>query len=117
MRDIATVAAVVLTEPVHAGRTCTISGPAAITHAEIAAVLSAALGRQIRFVAAPPEVFAERLRGVLLPRQVGGLLEDYAHYRRGEAAAVYPAVAEVTGRQPRDVGRFARDCADSFVRG
>jgi uncharacterized protein YbjT (DUF2867 family) len=117
VRDIAAVAAVALTRPGHAGRTYTITGPAAITHAEIAAALSAALGRQITFVDAPPEVFAESLRGVLPPWQVDGLLEDYAHYARGEAAAVHPTVVEVTGQQPRDIGQFARDYADAFARG
>jgi uncharacterized protein YbjT (DUF2867 family) len=117
VRDIAAVAAVALTEPGHAGRTYSITGPAAITHEEIAAALSTALGRGISFVDAPPEVFAERLRGVLPPWQVGGLLEDYAHYSRGEGAAVYPTVAEVTGQQPRDVGQFARDYADAFKAG
>jgi uncharacterized protein YbjT (DUF2867 family) len=117
VRDVAAVAAVALTEPGHAGRTYTITGPAAITHAEIAAAFSAAIGREITFVDAPPEVFAESLRGVLPLWRVGGLLEDYAHYARGEAAAVYPTVAEVTGQQPRDIGQFARDYADAFKRG
>jgi hypothetical protein len=81
---------------------------------EIAAALGTALGREVTFVDAPPEVLAERLRGVLPPWQVGGLLEDYAHYSRGEAAVVYPTVAEVTGHQPRDIGQFARDYADAF---
>jgi uncharacterized protein YbjT (DUF2867 family) len=117
VRDIAAVAAVALTEPGHAGRTYTITGPAAITHGEIAATLTVALGRDITFVDAPAEVFAEQLRGVLPPWQVDGLLEDYAHYARGEAAAVYPTVAEVTGQQPRDIGQFARDYADAFIRG
>jgi hypothetical protein len=45
---------------------------------------------------------------------VDGLLEDYAHYRRGAAAAVSPAVAEVTGGPPRDITQFARDCATAF---
>jgi uncharacterized protein YbjT (DUF2867 family) len=116
VRDIAAVAAVALTEPGHAGRIYTITGPAAITHAEIAEAISTALGRQITFIDAPAEVFAERLREVLPPWQVGGLLEDYAHYARGEAAAVYPTVAEVTGQQPRDVGQFARDYAHAFNR-
>lgn len=117
VRDIAAVAAVALTEPGHAGRTYTVTGPAAITHEEIAAALSTALGREITFVDAPPEVFAERLGGVLPAWQVGGLLEDYVHYARGEAAAIYPTVAEVTGQQPRDVGQFARDYADAFNQG
>jgi uncharacterized protein YbjT (DUF2867 family) len=116
VRDIAAVAALALTEPGHAGRTYTITGPAAITHAEIAAALTAALGREVTFVDAPAEVFAEQLRGVLPPWQVDGLLEDYAHYARGEAAAVHPTVAEVTGQQPRDIGQFARDYADAFNR-
>ena len=46
---------------------------------------------------------------------MAGLLEDYAHYRRGEAAAVSPAVAEVTGRPPRDIQQFARDYAPAFT--
>ena len=47
--------------------------------------------------------------------QPPGLLEDYAHYRRGEAASVSPAVAEVTGRPPRDVSQSARDYASAFA--
>lgn len=117
VRDIAAVAAVALTEPGHAGRTYTITGPAAITHGEIAASLTAALGREVTFVDAPADLFAEQLRGVLPPWQVDGLLEDYAHYARGEAAAVYPTVSEVTGQQPRAIGQFARDFANAFNRG
>jgi uncharacterized protein YbjT (DUF2867 family) len=117
VRDIAAVAAVALTEPGHEGKTYTITGPAAVTHAEIAAALSRATGRQITFVEAPPEDFAEGLREVLPPWQIGGLLEDYAHYARGEAAAVYPTVAEVAGQQPRDLDQFARDYAGAFTRG
>ena len=48
------------------------------------------------------------------PWQLEGLLEDYAHYRRGEAAAVSPAVAEVTGKPARDVRQFAQDYAGAF---
>ena len=43
-----------------------------------------------------------------------GLLEDYAHYRRGEAAEISSAVAEVTGIPPRDVSQFAHDYAPAF---
>jgi hypothetical protein len=47
---------------------------------------------------------------------VQGLLEDYAHYRRGEAASVSPAIAEITGRPPTNIGQFARDYAPAFAR-
>jgi uncharacterized protein YbjT (DUF2867 family) len=114
VRDIAAVAAVTLTEAGHEGATYTLTGPAAITHQDIAAALTSALGRDIAFVDVTPEAFAASLSGILPPWQVDGLLEDYAHYRRGEAAEVATTVAEVTGRPPGDVGRFARDYARAF---
>lgn len=116
VRDIAAVAATALTEPGHQGRTYTITGPAAITHGEIAAALSKACGREITFVDAPPEAFAQSLREVLPPWQVDGLLEDYAHYARGEAEIVHSTVADITGHRPRDIDQFARDYAGAFVR-
>lgn len=116
VRDIAAVAAAALTEPGHQGQTYPITGPAAITHREIAAALSRALGREITFVDAPAEVFANNLREVLPAWQADGLLDDYAHYARGEAETVYSTVAEVTGRQPRDIDQFARDYAGALVR-
>lgn len=115
VRDIAAVASVALTEAGHEGATYTLTGPEAITHAQIAAALTAALGRDIAFIDVPPEAFADGLRGILPPWQVEGLLEDYAHYRRGEAAFVSPAVAEITGSSPRDVSQFARDYARAFA--
>ena len=114
VRDIADVAAVTLTEAGHEGATYTLTGPASITHTQIAAALTAALGRDVTFTDVPPEAFAGSLRGILPPWQVEGLLEDYAHYRRGEAASVSSAVAEITGRPPRDIQQFARDYAPAF---
>lgn len=114
VRDIAEVAAVTLTDHGHDRATYTLTGPAAITHAEMADALSAALGRAITFHDAPPEAFAAALQGILPPWQVDGLLEDYAHYRRGEATPVSTAVTDVTGIPPRDISQFARDYADRF---
>ena len=83
--------------------------------ASIAAALTSALGRDITFVDVPSDAFAESLQGILPPWQIQGLLEDYAHYRRGEAASVSPAVAGITGRPPTDVMLFARDYAQAFA--
>src|SRR5690348_10657664 len=92
-----------------------LTGPAPITHADIAAALTSALGRGIAFVDVPADAFAESLRGILPDWQIQGLLEDYAHYRRGEAASVSPAVAEITGRPATDVMQFAHDYAYAFA--
>ena len=115
VRDIAAVAAVALTESGHEGATYTLTGPEAITHSQIAAALTAALGRTVRFVDVPPGAFADSLRELLPPWQVDGLLEDYAHYRRGEAAGVSPVIAEVTGMAPRSIEQFARDYVTVFA--
>ena len=115
VRDIAAVAAVALTQAGHEAATYTLTGPEGITHSQIAEALTAALGRTVNFIDVPPEAFADSIRAVLPPWQVDGLLEDYAHYRRGEAAAVSPAVAEITGQAPRSIGQFARDYAGAFA--
>jgi uncharacterized protein YbjT (DUF2867 family) len=116
VRDIAMVAAVALTEPGHVGKTYTITGPAAITHPEIAHAIAEAIGRQVTFINVPPTDFSGALRNLGVPTwQVDGLIEDYAHYSRGEAAEVHTTVREVTGSEPRDVTAFARDYASMFM--
>jgi uncharacterized protein YbjT (DUF2867 family) len=116
VRDIAAVAAAALTAPGHLGRTYTLTGPAAVSHAEIAAALSHALGRPITFREGDPDAFAAALAAFGMPRwQIDGLLEDYAHYRRGEAATLTTDVLDVTGRAPRDIAAFAREYASAFA--
>jgi uncharacterized protein YbjT (DUF2867 family) len=115
VRDIAAVAAVVLTEPGHLGQTYTITGPAAITHAQIADAVGKAIAQDVAFVDVPPDAFATALRSTGMPAwQVEGLVEDYAHYARGEAAAVHSTVEDLTGVKPRDIVAFARDYAGAF---
>jgi hypothetical protein len=46
---------------------------------------------------------------------VDGLVEDYAHYRRGEAAEVSPVVEEIAGTAPHTIDQFARDYAAAFA--
>ena len=114
VRDIAAVAAAALTEPGHVGQSYTITGPAAVTHAEIADAIGRAIGRPVEFVDVPPDVFASALSGLMPEWQIDGLVEDYAHYARGEAADVHPTVRDVGGREPRDLAEFAQDYAREF---
>ncbi|MCW4457165.1 SDR family oxidoreductase [Microbacterium sp. MPKO10] len=113
-RDIAEVAAAVLTESGHAGATYTLTGPRAVTHAEIAAALSQATGLGISFAPVSAEQFAAALGSFLPSWQVDGLLEDYAHYDRGEAAEVYSTVSDLLGRPARSIEQFAHDHATAI---
>ena len=115
VRDIAAAAAAALTGSGHEGRTYTLTGPEALTHAEMAAALSGAVGRSIAFVDVSPAAMRDALLGAGMPLwQADGLIEDYAHYGRGEAAAVTSGVQDATGNPPRPFSAFARDHAPAF---
>ncbi len=116
-RDIAAVAATALTEDGHEGRTYDVTGPAALTHAEIAAAFGDAAGHEVLFQSVPAETFVATLKQTGMPVwQAEGLAEDYAHYERGEAAGVSADVERVTARTARSVRGFAADYADAFQR-
>ena len=46
--------------------------------------------------------------------QADGLIEDHAHYSRGEAAEVALGVQEATGNPPRSLADFAGRYAEVF---
>ncbi|MET0303475.1 MAG: SDR family oxidoreductase [Microbacteriaceae bacterium] len=109
VRDIGEAAAVTLTEPGHAGRTYDLTGPESLTHADMADAFAEALGTPVQFVDTEPSAFAAALEGVLPPWQVAGTIEDYAHYRAGEAAAVSDDIPKLTGHPGRTFRDFARE--------
>ena len=116
VRDIAAVAAAALTEAGHAGQTYTLTGPAALTHTAMADMLSTALDRPVTFVDITPEQMRATLEQIGFPAwQADGLIEDYAHYSRNEAAAVTTGVQDATGQAARSFPDFARDYADAFL--
>ncbi|GAB4005737.1 SDR family oxidoreductase [Glycomyces albus] len=115
VRDIADAAASALTGTGHEGRTYTLTGPAAVTHAEIARAISAATGRDVVFREASVEQFTAALEGMIPAWQLAGLVEDYAHYARGEAAEVHSSIPDLTGRPARGIDEFADDHAAAFA--
>ena len=67
VRDIASVAECTLTESGHEGKTYDITGPEALTHAQMVEQLSPALGKPIKYVDVPLEAFREGLLSFGLP--------------------------------------------------
>ena len=107
-RDVAAVAAVVLTQPGHAGAHYDVTGPEALSYADVAAKLSSATGRQITYVAAPDDAVRQALLGAGLNEWFAtALVGLYQDYRRsgtdGYAAQVTNTVERLTGRLPRSL--------------
>ena len=109
-RDIAEVAAAILTDDGHQGQTHVLTGGQAITYSEIAAAFQSELGHDVAYVDVPPEAFGENLRGFGLPdSQVTDILALFEVFKAGYAATVTPDVAQLLGRQPRTIADFVHD--------
>ncbi len=116
IRDIAAVAVAALTGKGHQNKTYPLTGPEALTHQQMADGLAKAMHQSVQFVDVSPEDMLGALLSAGFPDwQAQGLIEDYAHYARGEAATVTSDVATVTGHAPHSFERFAHDYADAFA--
>jgi uncharacterized protein YbjT (DUF2867 family) len=115
VRDIAAVAAQVLTEDGHEDETYELIGPEALSHSEMASLLSSATGMTIKYVDVPLDALRQFLVDLGIPKwQAEGLVEEYAIYRCGGAAQVTDTVFEVTGTAPRSFSEFAWNYSETF---
>jgi uncharacterized protein YbjT (DUF2867 family) len=115
-RDVAAVAAVVLTEPGHAGGHYDVTGPEALSYSDVAAKLTAAMGREISYVAAPDDAVRQGLLGAGLNEWFANALVGlYQDYRRsgtdGYAAQVTDTVERLTGHKARSLDDLLRETA------
>ncbi len=99
--DVAAVAARVLVDSGHSGATYDLTGPAAFTLAEAAAVLTEAWGRKVRY---EPETLDEAYRSrecFGAPAwEVAGWVTSYAAIASGELSHLSTAVEDITGARP-----------------
>ena len=110
--DIADVVVTALTEDGHAGRLYDLTGPRAMTHAEVVAEISAATGRDLRYEQITMDAFEAALAEQGLPQDVIALLRYlFAEVLIEENATLAEGVQRALGRQPRDFTEFARDAA------
>jgi uncharacterized protein YbjT (DUF2867 family) len=116
VRDIAQVAHRVLTEEVHRNKAYYLSGPEALSGANIASILSTETGKAIKYVDVPVEAARASMQGAGMPVEiVDGLLEHYQVMKLGHTAKVSNAVEEITGRKATDFAAFARAEKEAFV--
>src|SRR5215475_11118565 len=95
-RDIGDVAAALLTAPVGESRDYILTGPQSPTHDEIAAAMTAALGREIRYVDLPVPEMAARLADEVIPEPYATDLPTTQSTMGPSWAEIYPTIQEVT---------------------
>jgi len=105
--DLAAATAAILADPAIPGRVLELTGPTAITGADLAALLTEISGKEIRFQALTDEQFAAGLAGAGLP-QAG--IEVYVSFgqaiRKGYLDLVTDVVERSLGRKPTSVAAF-----------
>jgi uncharacterized protein YbjT (DUF2867 family) len=115
--DVAAVAARVLTSAGHEGEAYVLTGPQALSYADLADVYSRVLGREVHW----HEVTFEQARDSMLESGLPEVLavgfpEAMRRYRDGGVSRrVSPAVEELIGRPPRTFEEFVRDHRDAYV--
>jgi uncharacterized protein YbjT (DUF2867 family) len=114
-RDIAAVAAFALTEDGHEGKAYEITGPRALTVAEVADAISRAAGKEVKYQDVPEDAAKQAMEQMGMPQwMVPLMLELLAHNKQGHNAEVSSAVQDVTGRSPIEFSQFAEEYKDAW---
>jgi uncharacterized protein YbjT (DUF2867 family) len=114
-RDVAAVAATVLTRASDFGRAYTLTGPEALDHAAAARTIAEVAGRPVRYV----PVEEDEMRLALLEAgwpadQADTFSRLLAAIREGQRAAVTDDVERLLGRPATPFHRFAHDHASAW---
>ncbi|HET7088402.1 MAG TPA: NmrA/HSCARG family protein [Anaerolineae bacterium] len=101
LEDVAEAAAIVLTEPVHAGATYELCGPEVLTPSDIAAVWSAKLGRSVQAQLIAVEDWARRAKAAGLSEYaVDTLTRMFGYYDRYGLWGNSRVLSDLLGRPP-----------------
>lgn len=115
-RDIAAVAAALLTGSGTKDGAYQLTGPEALSGPDMARQLSTATGQDIRYVDVPPERYKEGLVGAGVPAWLADDLVTLNQiYAAGHGAAVSDTIARVTGRPAHSFAQFAEDHRAAFT--
>lgn len=115
-RDIAAVATRLLTDATlrdtHMDTAHILTGPTALDHKTIAATLSKALGKDIRYISTPVEANLQELRADgLSDEEIDTMRWLYADIHSGYTATMTTAVEDITGQAPRTFAAYVEEIA------
>lgn len=114
--DCARAAAAALAADFDGQRTLDITGPEAVSQADIAAIAQKLSGKPVSYIAIPLSALIDGMVGAGLPRPVA---EVYASFDTGIATGVLDvapgAVEALTGKRPTSVEEFLTAQRDAFM--
>jgi len=117
VRDIAAVTIKALTEPGHGGRAYDLTGPEALNHTEVAAILSETTGKCFVYENVSSESYCERLLdGGASEHYADLLIKLYASLRGRSVSEVHDDIEHVLSRPATNFRQFAHDYADELAK-
>ncbi len=115
VRDIADVAVAALTEAGHEGRIYDLTGPEALSYADVTAKLSGLLGREVGYVPVPDEAAYQAMTGMGFPADYAWALTTLNQLvRRGLADLTTQTVPLVAGHPARSLDAFLTEAKAAF---
>lgn len=109
-RDIAAVAAKLLTSEEFANQDFDLTGPEAVDHVQVAAVLSEVSGKKIMYQEIDTDTFKTGLVKAGLPVDYADfLILIFGFLRQGYSAGLTENVQKIFGRAPRSLSTYAED--------
>lgn len=110
VRDIASSAAAALTTNRFDNQAFNLTGPEALSYAQAAQKISAALGKPVAYQAMEEGAFCDLLKSVGVPADYAEFLTSIFYpVREGWTAGVSDAVATLTGNAPRSLDEYIAD--------
>ncbi len=116
-RDVAALAAACLTGAAPTRGAWDVTGPAAVTHTEVAVALSRALGRPITYTRPGLPGYWARARRTGMPAATIAVTSVlYTLARCGIGSRLGDDLTGALARPPRDIDQFARDHRAAWTR-
>ncbi|WP_410810103.1 NAD(P)H-binding protein [Micromonospora sp. 067-2] len=116
-RDIAAVAVAALTDPAHAGKTYTLTGPELLSVPDQASQLAEVIGRPVETVDIPPSSATQQLLSSgMPPAAVEATAIGTAWARAGRNRILTEDVAKVLSRSPATFRDWAQRHREAFTR-
>jgi len=114
-RDVAAVAVATLTGAGHERKIYEITGPEALSGADLAQKLAKATGKAIRYLDVPPDQAKKEMLAGGWPEWLAtSMTALYGVFATGHAASISPIVKDLTGYPPRSFDDWARENAAAF---